>query len=134
MRKTKCLEGVCFHRFTLFGFVPLQRDFVFRLSACPGATGFGYAMVSLAYGCLIFHSLILTCQVWARDALFFSDNRLTNPDIPLVAGRNPNRLPKTGCHNTLKNVAEPSYYNPRNTGVFHIEINISKLSITTAID
>ncbi len=44
--------------------------FVYRPSACPGATGCGYAMVFIAYGCLTFHYLILTCQpaLVRRDA------------------------------------------------------------------
>ncbi len=66
--------------------------FVYRPSACPGATGCGFAMVSIVYGCLTFHYSILICQVWARVAFFFDDTRLTNPDtsgattIPLLAG------------------------------------------------
>ena len=76
--------------------------FVYRLSACPGAAGCGYAMVSLAYGCLTFHSLILTCQVWARVALYFDDTRLTNPD---TSGATVYRKPSV--KNILKNLEEP---------------------------
>ena len=35
-------------------------------SACPGATGSGYATVFTAYEFLTFHYCILTNQVWAR--------------------------------------------------------------------
>ncbi len=34
----------------------------FRVPACPGATGCGYATVFTAYECLTFHHRILTCQ------------------------------------------------------------------------
>ncbi len=40
----------------------------FRVQACPGATGCGYAIVFSVYDFLAFHHCILRCQVWARGS------------------------------------------------------------------
>ncbi len=81
-------EG-CLHRPSLFGYAT---RFVYRPSARPGATVYGYVKVFKTYDCFAFHHYILMYQVWARVALYFDDTRLTNPDtsgataIPLLAG------------------------------------------------
>jgi len=54
-----------------------------RKSACPGATGCGYATVFTAYECFTFHHRILTCQVWARGLGQGSSLIITNKKTAL---------------------------------------------------
>jgi hypothetical protein len=52
----------------LFSIIPKLIGSRFRVPACPGATGCGYAIVFSVYDFLAFHHRILTCQVWARGS------------------------------------------------------------------
>jgi len=49
-------------------FIPKLIGSRFRVPACPGATGCGYAIVFSVYDFFAFHHRILTCQVWARGS------------------------------------------------------------------
>jgi hypothetical protein len=55
-------------------FIPQGENFGF-VSARPGATGSGYAIVFTTYECLTFDHRILTCQVWARDLEFIDSTK-----------------------------------------------------------
>ena len=61
----------CLHAFINYDIKRVNPKLIgsrFRVPACPGATGCGYAIVFSVYDFLAFHHRILTCQVWARGS------------------------------------------------------------------
>ncbi len=107
-------------------------------SACPGATGYGYAIVFTAYDSLTFHCHILTCQVWARglgQGIMGSGKmwqwfieKISLKSIPPKAGL------KTGS-STFQYSIIPSFHVrginivPRKTGLISDNCTISEMSI-----